>query len=153
MELMTVKSIKGVRKIDTFTFSDERGTIREIFKNFPIVSVTHTHSFENVLRGIHVQDWDKVIYLATGGVHAVFYDDRKDSQTYGKHMEVTMFPGDAYFIPRGVGNSYFVIDKTADYFYFNTEEYDEDRTYTISYKKVNWPITNPVVSKKDENAK
>lgn len=142
--------IQGLKKLKTFNFSDERGTIREIFKNFPIVSVTHTHNYQKAFRGIHVQDWDKVVYLATGGVYAIFYDDRKDSDTYKISVKVTMFPGDAYLIPKGVGNSYMVMSDTADYFYFNTEEYDEKRTYTISYKNFPWPSKDLIISKKDE---
>lgn len=143
--------IKGLYKLETFKFSDKRGTIQEVFKNFNIKSVTHTHSFHKSLRGVHVQGWDKIVYLASGGVRAIFYDDRKDSETYGEKEVVVMFPGDAYFIPKGVGNSYLCLSDV-DYFYFNTEDYDEKKTYTISYKKFDWPIEKPIVSKKDENA-
>ena len=140
--------IKGVKEIKGFTFADNRGTISE-YNGFKVKSITHTVSLPNTLRGIHVQGWDKVVYVARGSVYTILYDDRKDSPTY-KESEEFLMTG-AYFIPKGVGNSYCVLqDEPVHYFYFNAEDYDKKKTYTISYKKFKWPIKNPIVSKQDE---
>lgn len=141
--------IKGIERINGNTFEDQRGIIHEIFKNFSIRSVTHTSSKPNSLRGIHVQDWNKIVYLARGKVLVGFYNPKTKEK-----IQVNMGAGEAYYVPKGMGNSYLVIGKeNADYFYFNTEDYDPTKMYTISYKNFDWPVKNPIISKKDKEAK
>lgn len=148
---MTANTILGLKKIQPFKFSDKRGDILEVSSGFTVKAITHTRSYPKSFRGIHVQGWDKIVYLASGGVHALFVDDRKGSETYGKVLETTMFAGDAYFVPKGVGNSYFVADSSpVDYFYFNSEEYDAKKTYTIPYK-FHWDLPeDTIISTKDK---
>lgn len=139
--------IKGLQRLTGNTFEDNRGIIHEIFKNFLINSVTHTSSKPNTLRGVHVQEWNKIIYVARGRVLAGFYDPRTKEK-----MLVAVGAGEAWYVPKGIGNSYLVTGKeNAEYFYFNTENYDESKTHTISYKIFDWP-GKPIVSKKDKEA-
>ncbi len=143
--------IQGLKRLKTEEFKDGRGIITEIFKSFPVKSVTHTVSLPQTLRGIHVQGWDKIIYVATGLVYAGFYDDRKKSKTYQEIEQIVIEPGQAYFIPKGVGNSFLVVGTQAvNYFYFNKENYDSKKMYGISYKKMTWPLGKKIMSKKDK---
>lgn len=139
--------IKGVQRIIGNTFSDNRGVIHEIFKSYSIRSVTHTTALKDTLRGIHIQEWNKIIYVAKGKVLAGFYNE-----STGQKIQITIVAGEAYLIDKGVGNSYLALEDT-EYFYFNTEDYDESRTKTVSYKKFDWPVKKPIISKKDEGAK
>jgi dTDP-4-dehydrorhamnose 3,5-epimerase-like enzyme len=143
--------INGVKEMKGFTFEDQRGKIQEL-NGFPVASITHTLSYPKTLRGLHVQLWDKVIYIASGKVYAIFLDTRKDSPTYGETEEHTLAAGKAYFIPKGVANSYCVLgDELVNYLYFHSEQYDESKTFGINYKQFNYPINNPIVSEKDKN--
>lgn len=139
--------IKGIQKFEGSTFEDNRGVIHEIFKDFLVKSVTHTTARKNSLRGIHVQDWNKIVYLAKGKILVGFYDPKTKQK-----VQIPMLKGEAYFIPKGIGNSYLALEDS-EYFYFNTDNYDESRTYTISYKIFDWGIRNPIVSQKDENCR
>lgn len=139
--------LKGLQKIDGNTFMDNRGIIHEVFKDFLIKSVTHTHSVKDTLRGIHIQDFNRIVYIVYGQVLAGFYDPRTKEK-----LQVPMHEGEAYFVPKGIGNSYLALTDV-DYLYFNTENYDGTKLYTVSYKVFDWPITNPIVSKKDKEAK
>lgn len=145
--------IQGLKQLKLETHVDKRGSINEIFKSFIIKSVTHTLSLPETLRGIHVQGWDKVIYVAKGTVYAQFLDDRKDSKSYKETESFLIPPGQAYFVPSGVGNSYCVIgEEPVHYFYFNTENYNRKKMYILSYKKLKWPY-KPIVSEQDERGK
>lgn len=124
------------------TFKDNRGVIHEVFKDFSVRSVTHTTAKKNTLRGIHVQDWNKIIYLAKGKVLAGFYNPVTKEK-----LQITLNQGEAYYVAKGIGNSYLALEES-EYFYFNTENYDESRTRTISLKIFEWP-GKPIISKKD----
>lgn len=138
--------IKGIQKIEGNMFTDNRGIIHEVFKDFLVSSVTHTTAIKNSLRGVHIQEWNKIIYVARGKVLAGFYNPRTKEK-----IQVTIQSGEGYFVEKGIGNSYLALEDT-EYFYFNTENYNEKKTSTVSYKIFDWPIKNPIISKKDENA-
>lgn len=138
--------IKGIQKIEGNIFMDNRGTIHEIFKSYAVQSVTHTTALKNTLRGIHMQEWNRIIYVARGKILAGFYNE-----STGQKVQIPMGKGDAYLVDKGIGNSYLALEDT-EYFYFNTEDYDESKTRTVSYKKFEWPVKKPIVSKKDEEA-
>ncbi len=145
------KHIKGVKEINGFYFEDKRGKIHELI-GFPVVSITHTISVPRSLRGLHVQLWDKVIYVASGSIYTILVDARKNSPTYKVKEEFLMDSQKAYFIPKGVANSYCVIgNKPVNYFYFNSEKYNEKKTFGINYNLFSYPVKNPIVSEKDRN--
>lgn len=144
--------IKGLRALKpTWIFDDERGDITELFNNANVKSVTHTRSKHRVLRGIHIQGWDRIVYPASGHVYSLFVDARKDSPTYGQSVSYTdVAGGRAYFVPKGVGNSYCVVGhEHINYFYFNFENFDAKQTRTISYRPYPYPVKAPIVSKDD----
>src|SRR3989344_7224504 len=98
------------------TFEDDRGFFREPFrrnefeealgKSWIHVQENHAFSKKDVLRGIHVAPWDKMIYVPYGKVLAVLVDLRKDSSTFKQHAAIEI--GDEnlvkLFIPAGLGN-------------------------------------------------
>ncbi len=143
--------INGVKKIKGFSFKDKRGTINEL-NGFKVKSITHTNSLPNSLRGLHMQGWDKVVYVASGEVYTILLDTRKRSKTYKKTMKFVMKAGQGLFIPKGVANSYYVMgNEPVNYLYFNSQEYDVKKTKGLNYKLFVYPGNNPIVSEKDEN--
>src|SRR6476659_4172547 len=74
------------------THGDERGFFREPFrrdefeealgKSWVHVQENHAFSKKDVLRGIHIAPWDKMVYVPYGRVLSVTVDLRKDSPTF-----------------------------------------------------------------------
>ena len=88
-------SIEGLLIIERPTFSDERGFFRELFRfnefedftgiTFKPVQVNHSLSKPGVLRGIHAEGWNKIIYPITGQVFIALVDIRPESKTFAKY--------------------------------------------------------------------
>lgn len=149
------------------TFSDDRGFFREPFrrdefeealgKSWVHVQENHAFSKKDVLRGIHIAPWDKMIYVPYGRVLAVLVDLHKDSPTFKQHQAIEIGDGNRVklFIPAGFGNSYLILSDEAVY------EYQVNKYYTAGAEKgvtwddpelnIEWPIENPILSEKDKN--
>lgn len=161
--------IEGVIEFVTPVHDDIRGFFTEVFrlsdikahhKDFEVKQVNHARSGKNTLRGIHVADWNKLIYVPHGKVQAVIVDCRKDSETFGKYKSVIL--GDdaknALFVPKGCGNSYLVLSEGADYIYFIDKEWEEGHEKEIKWDdqelNIGWmERENLNISERDQNAK
>ena len=161
-------SIPGLLILERPVFSDERGFFRELFhKNeleevagikFDGVQMNHSHSKPGVIRGIHAEAWNKIIYPVSGEVFIAIVDIRPDSPTFAK-VE-TFNVGDdnriGLFIPNGLANSLCVTgEKSVDYIYLVDSYYDGSDTRAIAWDdpdlQINWPIENPIISERDRN--
>ena len=152
--------IEGVKELRFSSFHDHRGSITEIFRisqiaGFVPLQMTHTKSKPNVLRGLHAQPWNRVVYPATGEVFNVLLDARKDSPTYGTIEIYFINDKDRFglYIPKGVANGYCITGKhEVDYFYIMDDYYHEEGTQSFSYKGLGipWPPDN-IVSQKDKD--
>lgn len=161
-------SIPGLLILERPIFSDERGFFRELFHldelekvsgaKFEAIQVNHSHSLPGVLRGIHAEEWNKVIYPVNGRVFIAIVDIRLDSPTFGKvetfHVDNSNRVG--LFIPNGLANSLCVSgDTPADYIYLVDAYWDGTDTRAIAFDdpdlKIDWPIKNPIVSQRDRN--
>lgn len=149
------------------TFEDERGFFREPFrrnefeealgKPWVHVQENHAYSKKNVLRGIHIAPWDKLIYVSYGRVLAVLVDLRKDSPTFKQHEAIEI--GDSnrvkLFIPGGLGNSYLILSDEAVYEYQVNEYFRPGAEKGIAWNDpdlgIEWPIPEPILSEKDKN--
>lgn len=150
------------------TFSDERGFFREIFhldeieKTLDIpfrgVQMNHAYSKPGVLRGIHAENWNKIIYPVNGQVFVAIADIRVDSPTFGK-VETFTIDGEnriALFISKGLANSYCILgEKGVDYIYLVDAYYDGSDQRAIAWDdpdlKINWPIKDPLISDRDKS--
>ncbi len=163
---MIESKIKGVYIIDLPTFEDERGFFRETFrlneleeaigKKMEFVRLNHSRSKQNVLRGIHVANFEKLVYIISGKVLATFIDTRKDSPAYGQYEMLEMGEDNkiAIYIPVGVANSFYVKSESADYVYLVTKYYNPADEKTILWDdpdlNIPWPTRRPIISERDE---
>ena len=79
-------SINGLLVLERPTYSDNRGYFHEIFHldeleasighPFHIIQVNHSQSLPGVIRGIHADTWDKLIYPVSGVAFAAIADIR-----------------------------------------------------------------------------
>jgi len=162
-------SIEGLLKIERPTFPDERGFFREVFRfnefqnfsgiSFNPVQINHSLTHPGVIRGIHAEAWNKVIYPITGSVFLAFVDIRPDSATFGK-FEIFEFDTEkehiAFYLPKGIANSVCVTgEKNVNYFYLVDAYYDGKDTKAVAWDDpdlaIPWPVKKPIISKRDGN--
>lgn len=161
-------SILGLLILERPQFADERGFFREIFHldeiektlniDFKGVQMNHAYSKSGVIRGIHAENWNKIICPINGEVFVAIVDIRPDSDTFGK-VETFVINDEnriALFVSKGLANSYAVMgSEDVDYIYLVDAYYDGTDQRAIAYDdpdlKINWPVENPIISQKDQN--
>lgn len=161
-------SIPGLFVLERPVFTDERGYFRELFhKNelekvtgisFNGVQMNHSYSLPGVIRGIHAEQWNKVVYPVSGEVFIAIVDIRLDSPTFAKVETFTINDQNrvGLFIPNGLANSFCVVgEKAVDYIYIVDAYWDGSDTRAITWDdpdlNITWPIKNPIISERDKN--
>jgi dTDP-4-dehydrorhamnose 3,5-epimerase len=159
-------SIEGLFVIERPTFTDNRGFFREAFRlneleevrgeKFVPVQWNHSKSEPKVIRALHAENWNKLVYPITGKMFSAIVDIRPDFPTFGK-FETFEFEEDspkALFISKGLANSICVTgDKSVHYLYLVDAYYDGKDTRAIAWDDpdigISWPVKDPIISKKD----
>jgi len=161
-------TIDGLYVIERPTFSDERGFFREVFhldeleesigKKFEFKQMNHSRSRPRVIRALHAENWNKLIYPVNGKLFSVVVDIRPESSTFGK-FETFNFDDNsrkALFISSGLANSICVNGaEPVDYLYLVDAYYDGKDTRAIAWDdpdlNIKWPVENPIISDRDKN--
>jgi dTDP-4-dehydrorhamnose 3,5-epimerase len=166
-------SIPGVVLIQRPIKTDTRGFFHEIFRkeelrdatgvDFNPVQWNHSLSYPGVIRAIHTENWNKLIYPVTGVLYAPIVDLRPDSPTFGKVEYITIdntkedSPRQAVFLPKGgIGNSICVLgNENLNYLYLVDEYWDDSKAKGVAWDdpdlNIKWPIENPIISERDKN--
>jgi dTDP-4-dehydrorhamnose 3,5-epimerase len=160
-------SLDGLWIFDRGTHADDRGFFHEAFRateleeavSRPItfVQLNHSRSGRGVLRGLHAENWEKLVYVPHGEVFIAIADIRPDSPTFGRVQ--TFFVNDSHrltlFLPRAVAHGYCVLSEEADYLYQVTAYYDGSDTRAVAWDDpdlaVPWPIEKPILSDRDQH--
>jgi dTDP-4-dehydrorhamnose 3,5-epimerase len=148
-------------------FTDERGHFLETYQaerygehGIPEGFVQDNLSFSTrgVLRGLHYQlgrPQGKLVYVVQGEVFDVSVDIRSGSPTFG-HYEGIVLSSDSYrqvYIPEGFAHGFCVLSESAIVLYKCTDYYDPKEERGIRWDdpslSIAWPISAPVLSKKD----
>jgi len=162
-------SIPEVILVQCEKFNDERGSFSEVYREDeftshgigPFVQENYSCSVSNVLRGLHYQAEPmavgKLVSCPHGCIYDVAVDVRKDSPTYGKYTALILGHGDTMiWIPPGFAHGFCVLSVTANVLYRQTQYYSKEHDRSISWYDpsigIIWPIANPLVSEKDDNA-
>ena len=165
-------SIAGVLVVERPVYKDNRGFFHEIFRlndlekeagiKFRPVQWSHAKSLPGVIRAIHTEGWNKLIYPSTGKMFAPIVDVRPESKTFGR-VETFIFdntkddsPQSALFLPKGMGNSVCVMgSQPVDYIYLVDEYWDDKKAQGIAWDdpdlNIKWPVKNPIISARDRN--
>jgi dTDP-4-dehydrorhamnose 3,5-epimerase len=161
-------SLPGLLKLDRSTFKDDRGFFREVFHldeleqvlgvEFKPVQMNHSHSKPGVIRALHAENWNKLVYPVSGEMFAAVVDIRPESPTFGKYETFTFSKDNRFglFIPKGFANSICVSgEEPVNYIYLVDKYYDGSDTRAIAWDDpdlaINWPVENPLVSERDKN--
>mgnify|MGYP000474480890 CR=1 FL=1 len=156
--------INGVVIREQDAFTDYRGDLYTIWNdndfdlnfNHDKVSTSRKH----VLRGIHGDNksW-KLVTCLYGEIYFVILDNRKTSNTFlqWESMMLTDRNRKQVLIPPGVGNGFLVMSHRSVFHYkwsYEGEYADVDQQFTIKWNDpivgVDWPIVNPILSKRDK---
>ena len=157
--------IEGPKIIKSKIFKDNRGYLRETFRNYLFKNEKFpfdvmSFSKKNVLRGLHIQlkkSQSKIITVTHGKIFDVAVDLRKKSKTFGKY--VSLFISDksdfSFYIPKGFAHGFMCLSKNCTVKYKCSKYRDSKSEVTLNWsdKKVNikWPIKKPILSNKDKN--
>lgn len=164
-------AIEGLKLITVKKFGDDRGFFTERFKlqefqnvgvHFDFIQDNHSRSNPQVLRGLHYQ-WDpaqaKLVTCLTGKIFDVAVDIRKGSKTYGQSVvcELDSANPQWFLIPAGFAHGFCVMgDEPADVLYKVNAPWTPASEGSILWNdpdlKISWPVTQPLLSKKDEVA-
>jgi dTDP-4-dehydrorhamnose 3,5-epimerase len=160
--------IEQVLVLSPPVFTDNRGSFVKVFNRNLFAAhglqceweeFFYSVSNRDVLRGFHFQlppmDLEKVVWVTSGEVLDVVLDLRKDSGTFGSCFSVTLSEVNckAIYIPKGVAHAFCVLSETATVLYQTSRGFSPQHDTGIRWDSVgfDWPVTNPVLSVKDNN--
>ena len=151
-------------------FQDERGFFIEPWhkRDFAAAGLDlefmqegHSRSAYGVLRGLHYQDMTapmgKLLRCTVGRIFDVAVDLRVSSLTFGKWFGIELSADNKkqIYVPVGFAHGFATLSEFAEVQYKQTGFYTPSSEGTLSWKDldvgVQWPITNPVLSKRDQN--
>jgi dTDP-4-dehydrorhamnose 3,5-epimerase len=121
-------SIEGLIVVTVKQVSDERGTIRELFRRSAfaaagyeglaaISQVNVTESRHGAIRGLHAEDMTKLLTVVHGEAFGAFVDTRDGSPTRGAVETVALRPGVQVLVPSGVANGFQSLTEASQYVY------------------------------------
>ena len=171
MELIST-SIKDLFIIQPKVFEDSRGYFFEsynenVFKlkgiNENFVQDNQSLSQTGVLRGMHFQSppfaQGKLVRVIKGAVLDVALDIRKNSPTYGKHVDIVLDERNKtmLWIPAGFAHGFLTLETDTIFSYKCTNMYNKASEDCIlwndPYLNINWGVENPSLSEKDTQGK
>ena len=167
---MKVENTKlpGVKVIHLDVYVDERGYFSESWNkdrysdhgiNEEFVQDNLSFSNKGVLRGLHFQNPNaqgKLVSVLDGDVYDVAVDVRINSPTFGQWVGVNLSSTNKkqLYVPPGYAHGFCVTSVNALFSYKCTDKYNNKAEHCIHWDdpdlSINWPISNPVVSPKDE---
>lgn len=164
-------ALEGVVVISTPHFQDERGFFIEAWHrrhyleagiDVDFVQDNHSRSGKGVLRGLHYQDMTapmgKLVRCTLGRIFDVAVDLRVGSATFGKWAgaELTEENMDQLWVPPGFAHGFVVLSDNADVQYKCTGFYTPSSEGSLAWNDpqvaIDWPVSDPQVSKKDGEA-
>ena len=166
MSALRRTEIEGCFEIFSEVSKDHRGRFVKFFRkqiydenklSTVFVEEYYSESCAGVIRGLHFQTpphaHDKVVGCITGEVLDVTVDLRRESPTYLKVQALTLSNSLANFlyVPSGVAHGFCVLSHSALMLYKTTSAYSPAYDSGILWSSIPflWPVSNPIVSKRD----
>jgi dTDP-4-dehydrorhamnose 3,5-epimerase len=168
---VTKSPLEGVLLVDAEFFRDERGFFIESWhrRNFADLGIdvdfvqdNHSGSERGVLRGLHYQDMTapmgKLVRCTVGRVLDVVVDLRVGSPSFGRWEaeELSEENMRQLWCPVGFAHGFLTLSETAQVQYKCSGYYTPSAEGAIAWNDpdlaIEWPISTPQLSKKDESA-
>jgi dTDP-4-dehydrorhamnose 3,5-epimerase-like enzyme len=165
-------SIDGLLYLDYNFHGDDRGFFSEIAilddlnqlleQAFVPRQMNLARSQQHVARGMHAEDWNKLITVVSGTAFCAIADIRPGST----QVVQTFLLGDqglrgCVYVPRGLANSYVVTQGPMNYFYtvdalYRDRDTSGDRAVSLFDPDlgIDWPVNKDemILSDRDKNA-
>ena len=126
-------TVDGLRIVTPKQVTDDRGTIRELFRASafasvgvelaPFAQINLTESRYGAVRGLHAEAMTKLVTVVTGEAFGAFVDLRTESPTFGAIDTVALVPGVQVLVPAGVANGFQTLSEISQYVYCFDEEW------------------------------
>jgi dTDP-4-dehydrorhamnose 3,5-epimerase len=165
--------ISGLFIIEMKQFEDNRGTVREFYRESdfqsagvatlgPWVQMNLTATSQGAVRGLHGEATQKFVGVASGEAFGAYLDPRAESPSYGTVVTVTLTPGLGVLVGQGLCNGFqAVAPGVTEYLYCFDQEWQSDMAgVSVSAfdpdLAIAWPISvdrddRGLVSEKDAN--
>ena len=164
-------NLPGCLIIEPKVFGDARGFFYESWNrprfvehglDMKFVQSNVSASERGVLRGLHYQ-WPtnpqgKLVSVLEGEVYDVAVDIRKGSPEFGRWTAVILSAENKrhFWIPEGFAHGFAVLSDYATFSYQCTALYDHSADAAVRWNDgdiaVDWPISAPLLSEKDQRA-
>jgi dTDP-4-dehydrorhamnose 3,5-epimerase len=163
-------SLPGCVVVEPAVFGDDRGFFFETWnadrygqQGLPtkFVQSNVSSSSRGVLRGLHYQ-WPnpqgKLVSVLEGEVYDVAVDIRRGSPTFGQWAAVILSAENKrqFWIPEGFAHGFAVLSERAIFSYLCTAQYDKAADAGVRWNDpaigIDWPVSAPLLSAKDEAA-
>ncbi len=158
--------LEGVLLIKLDRFQDHRGEYIETYNkalykengiDIDFIQDDISVSKRHVLRGIHgdAQTW-KLVSCLYGSFYLVVVNCDQDSKHFGKWQSFDLSDRNRHqvLIPPKFGNGHVVLSEKAIFHYKQSTHFDRSRQFTFKWNdpklNIQWPITNPILSKRDQ---
>ena len=158
--------IPGLLVVHLDVHGDNRGWFKENWQREKMTAlglpdfgpVQNNVSFNadaGTIRGIHAEPWDKFVSVAAGRAFGAWVDLR-EGDSFGRTFWVELDPQTAVFVPRGVANSFQVLEDHTAYSYLVNAHWRADAVYTNvnlldPALAIPWPADIAEMSEKDRN--
>ena len=170
---VTPTAIDGLHVLTMKQVSDERGTVREFYREStftdaglpplgPWVQVNTTETRRGGVRGLHAEDMDKLVAVAAGEAFGAYVDARPGSASHGEVVTLALTPGRQVLVPRGVANGFQALAEATQYVYCFDREWQPGMAGVACSPidpalAIDWPIPidpsdRAQISEKDVNA-
>ena len=162
--------LPGCVIVEPAVFGDDRGFFFETWnadrygqQGLPtkFVQSNVSSSSRGVLRGLHYQ-WPnpqgKLVSVLEGEVYDVAVDIRRGSPTFGQWAAVILSAENKrqFWIPEGFAHGFAVLSERAIFSYLCTAQYDKVADAGVRWNDpaigIDWPVSAPLLSAKDEAA-
>lgn len=168
---VTPLKLLGASLIEPIVHTDNRGFFMESYNqnlfdenqlNYSFIQDNHSLSKDaGVVRGLHYQlnpkAQTKLVRVLSGAIYDVIVDVRKNSPTYGQWMGVILSEHNhrQLLVPKGFAHGFCtlvpdteVLYKVDDYY---SPEHDRGILWNDPELAIDWPLSNPILSEKDQN--
>ena len=141
------------------SFIDKRGKLLFPIKNnlYNFNECTVSINYKNVFRGIHINQFDKLVTCVSGKVLDIIINFNEDEEDYLIPKYYTLDPNtDLYeiLVKKNHGHGFLSLDDNSILVYHFNGKFSDDNTkfihYLDPYIKINLPINNPIISDKDD---
>ncbi|OBZ07836.1 dTDP-4-dehydrorhamnose 3,5-epimerase [Bacillus sp. FJAT-27264] len=167
---ITPLKLAGASLLEPVVHGDNRGFFMESYNQETMHSLGITHGFiqdnhslsaeVGVLRGLHYQlnpkAQTKLIRVLSGVIYDVIVDIRRNSPTFGQWVGFVLSEHNKrqLLVPKGFAHGFCTLVPNTQVLYKVDEYYSPEHDRGIQWNDhalgIDWPISNPILSDKDQ---